>query len=104
MGAELTLGRVVAEPVEQQADQVSEGQARMVELADADADHTEFTEAIEAEAADDVMDVVGRKDTVVDIIGVSFQVVVERRLGEEIDVVSQRIQDRHVGVTERAAR
>ena len=95
---------VIAEPIEQKRHQIREGQPGMGELGNADADHTEFAKVVEAEAADDVVDVVGGLDTVVDIISIALQIGITIRLGEEINGVTQGCQHLGIGVSEAAFR
>lgn len=102
VAAEHLLGHLALEPAEQQADQIQKAQPGMVELAHRDADHPDLAEAIQAEAAEDVVQIMGRIDPVVDVIGIGFKVREECRLREEIDVVTQGIEHRHIGVAEAA--
>ena len=96
---EVFVGLVGLEEAQHQPHQVDEGEAREAELANADADHTEFTKVVEAVAAEDVVKVVGGVDPVIDVITLAFKVVVERRIREKINVVAQRLHHRGVGVT-----
>ncbi|MFN9954421.1 MAG: hypothetical protein ACK55I_15100, partial [bacterium] len=69
----------------------------MGELGHADADHAQLTEVVEAEAGENVVQVVGGVHAVVDVIRVRFQVGVELGLRKEVDVVAHRLQHRGIG-------
>ena len=72
----------------------------MIELANADADHAGFAEVIKAETAEDVVDVVGRIDPVVDVIGVGLKVGEIGRVREKVDVVADGFHHHRIGVAQ----
>jgi len=80
----LIKGRFIQQKLQQQVDQIHKPQARVVELANADADHAGFAEIVKAEATEDVMNVMGRIDPIVDVIGVGFQVGEIGRVREKV--------------------